>query len=214
MKIVVKIGGSLCMTGSGPDSDYLSSLLPKLEEIDEEHELSICVGGGELVREYGESIENFNLSDREKETCFVDIMKANVRFLSYLLDKEPKFDLSDYKGEEVIVSGTGPGRSTDANAAEVAAKMKADLLVKMTDVEGIYDRDPKEFEDAEKMDTVKFEDLEDIDNNKIPMDYGILDPLAVYIIKENRIRTAIINGRKGENLQKVIDGERIGTWIE
>lgn len=202
------------MNEEGPDSDYLFSLLPLIKEINQNHEVSVCIGGGQLVNKYSESIEDFDLSNEKRERCFIDLMKANVRFMSYLLDKKPKFDLADYQEGEVIVSGTKPGRSTDANAAELARKMGADLLIKLTDVSGIYDRNPKKFEDAEKIDNINFNDLDRIKNNNKPTDYGILDPLAVKIIEENKIKTVIIDGKEKENLNKVINGKKIGTWIE
>ncbi len=214
MKLVVKIGGSMSMMNEGPDPDYMSRFLDVLEELDEEHSVSVCVGGGDFVNSYSECIESFNLTDGEREECFIELMRANVRLLSILTDKKPLFDLEGHRGEEVVVSGIEPGRSTDANAAAVARNMDADLFVKLTDVEGIYDKDPAEHEDAELLETMGFEDLETVKGEETPLDYGILDPLAMEIIRKNKITTVLASGRDPENLMRIAEGERIGTWIE
>lgn len=213
MKLVAKIGGSVSIGEHGPGYEYLSGVLPVLKDIDDEHELSVGIGGGKLVRKYGEAISKFDLEDYEKEECFIEIIKANVRLLSYLLDKPPLFSFDGYEGGEVVVGGIEPGRSTDSNAAEVASRMGADLFVVLTDVNGVYDRDPDEHTDARKIDVIKFDELEDYKAESGPLDYGVLDPAAMRIIQENRIETRVIDGREPENLRKVLEGESLGTLI-
>jgi len=214
MKLVVKIGGSISMNENGPDYSYISKFLDVIDGLSEDHKISICVGGGEFVGSYSKAIEDFGLMDDERELCFVELMRANVMLLSLLTGKEPLFDLSSYQGKEAVVSGIEPGRSTDANAAEVAEGMNADLFVKLTDVDGIYDKDPAEHDDAEFLEKMRFEELETVKGEETPLDYGILDPLAMEILKENRITTVLANGRDPNNLRKIVQGERIGTWIE
>jgi len=204
----------MSMVDEGPDPDYMSSFLDVLEELDKEHKISICIGGGDFVNSYSECIEGLGLSGDERELCFVELMKANVRLLSIIMDKKPLFDLEDHGGEEVVVSGIEPGRSTDANAAAVARNMDADLFVKLTDVDGIYDKDPAEHSDAELLDTMDFEELEMVKGEETPLDYGILDPLAMKIIRENKITTVLASGEDPENLRRIVEGDRIGTWIE
>ncbi|MFP4117138.1 MAG: hypothetical protein ACLFTY_03930 [Candidatus Aenigmatarchaeota archaeon] len=213
MKLVIKIGGSISMNKNGPDHAYISRFLDVIDEFSEDHKISICVGGGDFVGSYSEAIEKFGLDDEERELCFIELMRANVMLLSILTGKEPLFDLSKYEGGEVVVSGIEPGRSTDANAAEVARIMDADLFVKLTDVDGIYDKDPAENKDAELIRSFDFEDIDTIGGEETPLDYGPLDPTALKIIKENRIETVLTDGRDLENLREAVEGERVGTRI-
>lgn len=213
MNLVVKIGGSLSIGSDGPKPDYFSEILPIIREIDKKNKLSVGIGGGQIVRDYAETILGFELSDEQKEECFIRIIDANVEFLSYLLDKKPLHSLEDYYGEEAVVGGITPGRSTDANAALVAKEMDADLFVVMTDVDGIYEKDPEEDSDAEKIDRLGFDKLEKIKTETAPLEYGVVDPKALEIIEENRIKTAVINGKDPENLKKVLEGKKVGTVI-
>jgi len=201
------------MKKSGPDYRYISDFLDVVDELNEDHKISICVGGGDFVRSYSEAIEGFGLGDEERELCFIELMRSNVMLISLLTGKEPLFDLSGYEGEEVVVSGIEPGRSTDANAAAVAMYMDADLLVKLTDVDGIYDKDPRNNRDAELIDSIGFEDIDFVGGEERPLDYGPLDPNALKTIKENRIKTVLVNGRDPENLRRVVMGQDIGTHI-
>lgn len=213
MKVALKIGGSLSVGKGGPDKKYFSRLLPVLKEVDRQHVLSLGIGGGSLVRRYDDTIDGFELTDEEREKCFIELIRANVRFLSYVMDKEPLFDLDGYEEGEVVVGGVRPGRSTDANIATVAKVMNADLFIKVTDVDGIYDKDPGSHEDARKIDEIGFEELERFGAETEPTSYGVLDPLAMEIISKNEIRTVVVSGKDPENILKVIDGERKGTWI-
>lgn len=213
MKLVIKIGGSLAIGRNGPKHEYFSKILPALKQIDEENKLSVGIGGGMLVRKYGEALSDFGLEDEEKEECFIQLIKANVKFLSYLLDKRPLFSLEGYQGEEVVVGGIKPGRSTDANSALVAKKLDADLFVILTDVDGIYNKDPKEYQAAEKIDTIGFEELEVSKEKTEPLQYGVVDPKALEIIRNYEIETRVINGTDPENILKSVEGKEIGTHI-
>lgn len=216
MRVVIKIGGSLAIGSDGPRKNYFKKILPVLEDIDEEHEVSICIGGGKIVRDYCKNLSWTDLDDYEKEKCLIELIKANVRFISYILDKKPVFEPQDFTGEEVVVGGIEPGRSTDANAAWIAADWDADMLIKMTDIDGIYSDDPDCNERAQKLEKLSFEDLEEVlrsDEDTAPVDYGVLDPTAMKTIKENRIRTVVMDGSEPSKLNEVLNGQRVGTII-
>lgn len=213
MKIVVKVGGSIAIDEKGPRYSYLSELLPILKKIDEKQELSVGIGGGRTVRNYSGAISGFDLTGEEAEECFIQLIKANVLLFSYLLDKDPLYSFEGYEGGEVVVGGVKPGRSTDANAAQVAADMGADLFIILTNVDGIYDKDPAKYEDAEKIEEVGFNEVDRLKSETSPTNYGVVDPTALDIIRENRIKTAVIDGRDPENILRVMEGERLGTII-
>ena len=105
--------------------------------------------------------------------------------------------------------------TTDSVAALVASAVDADLIVKATDQDGVYTRDPKRFSDAEKLDELSFDELDRLleqDEHKAGI-HQIVDPEAVRMLKERRIRTVIVNGSRPENLTAAIKGEKIGTSI-
>lgn len=214
MRLVVKIGGSVCISEGGPDAEYFKKALPVLKEVKEAHQLIIGIGGGLLIRAYNKNVEDFDLTNDQKEWIFVKLLHANAQFLASLLGTQPLFSLDSVEEDtEGVISGIMPGRSTDANAALAAAKIRADLFIKMTDVDGIYTADPDKDKDAKKLESVSYEELRKYTQDLGPAAYGVLDSLAIETLEKHRIRTVIIDGTKPENLLRAIRGEKIGTVI-
>jgi len=83
----------------------------------------------------------------------------------------------------------------------------------MTNVNGVYNKDPNKFKDAKKIDEMQFFELAKLAPKGKPNKYGVLDKLAVETLSAGRIRTIIINGKNPKNLLKVLEGKKIGTII-
>lgn len=214
MKLVIKIGGSLLFDDEGPILDYIKNLLPVLKKVKKENQLILVVGGGKFVRNYINRAKGLKISNKNLEWVAIEILKANVRLFSLLLNLKPIFNLEDINEKsEGVLGGICPGRSTDANAAIAAKMIKADILIKATNVDGIYDKDPNKFKNAKKIDEISFEDLRRFKKTGKPGAYGILDKLAVETIIKNKIKTFVINGKDPKNIIKVIEEENIGTKI-
>lgn len=215
MKLVIKIGGSVAIGEYGPNPEYFSKLLPVLKQIQKKHQLIVSIGGGKIVRKYFQNVEKSGFTNHEKELMGIELIKANVRFLSTLLKTKPLFTLEEITSiTSGVIGGIEPGRSTDANAALAAGKIKADMIIKLTDVDGIYENDPKKFPDAKKLDKISLKDIMKYATDGKPGDYGIFDKLALQTIKKHKIRTVIISGSDPKNILKVLDGEKMGTSIE
>jgi len=106
--------------------------------------------------------------------------------------------------------------TTDTVAALIVEKASADLLIKATDQEGIYDKDPRKHADAVKLEHLSFEDLSRVfaeDKHKAGI-HQILDPEAVKILKRKRVRVFVVNGFKPENVLAVVKGKHVGTVID
>ncbi len=214
MKLVIKIGGSLAFNDFGPNRNYLKRLIPVLKDIDRKHHLIVCIGGGQFIRKYLKNIRNFILTDKEMEWLFVELLRTNVSLFSFLLDKKPIFDIKKVNARsEGIIGGISPGRSTDSNAALCAEKIRADLFIKATDVDGIYNKDPKKDKNAKKIDNIGFKDLKKFKQEGKPCSYGILDRLAMNVVARSRIKTIILNGKNPKNILRAVNGKKIGTLV-
>nr|NIR86879.1 UMP kinase [Candidatus Bathyarchaeota archaeon] len=115
----------------------------------------------------------------------------------------------------VVMGGLRPGMTTDAVAAMVAESVGADLLVKATDQEGIYTKDPDKHPDAQKIDELSFDDLLGLfeeDKHKAGI-HQILDPEAVRVLQRSKTRTVVVNGFKPENVLLAVKGKMVGTLI-
>lgn len=108
----------------------------------------------------------------------------------------------------VFSGGTGHiGCSTDTAASEKAAVINADAIIKLTNVEGVYDKDPNKYSDAVMYDKLTHQEV--LDNKEIKvMDLDCIKDC----LRDNRdIR--VINFNNQENLFKVLEGQEIGTLI-
>ncbi len=112
------------------------------------------------------------------------------------------------KGRVVIFGcGTGsPFFSTDTAASLRAAEIKADIMLKATNVDGVYDKDPNKFGDAKKFDTLTHADI-------VEKGYGVMDSTAAAMCKDNNIPILVFNLQNPENILKAVCGENIGTII-
>ncbi len=214
MRIVLKIGGSVSIDEGGPNAIYFRKIVPVLRKISRQHQLIVSIGGGKFVRSYYSKIAGFNLSSEDKEWIAVELLSANVRFVASALGMKPLLSLDDINSKTSgVIGGIKPGRSTDTNAAYAARKIRADLFIKLTDVNGVYTADPDKDRNARKLDKISFRDVMKFAKTGKPGDYGILDKTALRIIKKSRIKTMIIDGRNPKSLLKALRGERIGTLI-
>ena len=200
------------MKENGPNPEYMERIIPLLKSVDKEHKLTVITGGGKLVREYLKNIKNLDLSDDEKEKIIIPLIHANTMLFSKTLNKPPVFDMNDFE-KECVIGGIKPGQSTDTNAANAAKLMDADLLIKLTNVDGIYNKDPNQYDNAKKYDHLNFKQIMYADKKTSPGDYGVLDPKAMRIIGKNKITTVVCNGKDPKVIEKILDGEKIGTKI-
>lgn len=107
----------------------------------------------------------------------------------------------------IFAAGTGnPYFTTDTAAALRAMEIDAEVIMKATKVDGVYDKDPKKFEDA-----VKFDDLTYIEvlNKRL----NVMDSTAISLCMDNSLPILCFNLNDPENILRAIKGEQIGTLI-
>jgi len=112
------------------------------------------------------------------------------------------------KGRVVIfAAGTGnPYFSTDTAASLRAAELEADVILKATKVDGIYDKDPKKFSDA-----VRFESITHIEALKRGL--KVMDATALSLCMENKIPLIVFDLSRPGNIKRVVMGETVGTHV-
>jgi len=112
------------------------------------------------------------------------------------------------KGRIVIVAGgTGnPYFTTDTAAALRATELGAEVLIKGTKVDGVYDKDPVVHSDAVKYDRVSYKEA-------IQKELRIMDMTAISLCKENSLPIKVFNINRKGDLKKIILGEPIGTLV-
>ena len=112
------------------------------------------------------------------------------------------------KGRIVIVSGgTGnPFFTTDSAAALRAKELGAEIVIKGTKVDGIYDKDPVQNLNAKKFDTITFSEV-------LKKDLRVMDLTAITLCKENKLPIHVLDINIPGNLKQLILGSKIGTQV-
>lgn len=110
----------------------------------------------------------------------------------------------------VVIFGCGTGNpffSTDTAAALRAAEIEADIMLKATMVDGVYDKDPHKHDDAVKYDTVSF-------NEVLSNDLAVMDSTAAAMCKDNEIPILVFDLSRPDNIYDACMGADIGTLVK
>ena len=108
----------------------------------------------------------------------------------------------------VFAAGTGsPYFSTDTAAALRAVEIEADLVAKATKVDGVYDKDPVSFPDAQKYAKISYDEV-------LRSGLEVMDQSAIVMCRENRIPLVVFDLNVRGNISKVAAGENVGTLIQ
>src|SRR6201999_1828401 len=109
----------------------------------------------------------------------------------------------------VVIFGAGTGNpffSTDTTAALRASEIHAEIILKATKVDGIYDSDPKSNPNALRYETVTFAEA-------LTKRLKIMDSTAFSLCMDNRIPIIVFDMAKPENIKRVVRGEKVGTLV-
>jgi uridylate kinase len=223
MRIVLRIGGSV--VASPVNTELMSKYVDLLRTLKAQgHEVAVVVGGGSLAREFIAIAKKLGLDEQSQDEIAISVSRLFAQLflkkLGEMSGTKVALTLDDAaeclsEGKIVLMGGLKPGITTDAVAALVAERVKADLLVKGTDQDGVYTKDPRKHADAVKLDRLSFDDLSNIfseNKHKAGM-HQIVDPEAVKVLKRGRMKLVVVNGFKPENVLAAVKGESVGTVI-
>ena len=229
-RIVLKLSGEALArkNGFGIDYETVKILAKQIKEIhDIGVEVGIVIGGGNILRGVTESDKGMDRASADYmgmlATIFNSLALQNaledigvqVRVLSaieirqlaepYIRNRAVQYLK---KGRVVIfASGTGnPFFTTDTAAALRAMEINADVILKATKVDGVYDRDPMKDSRAKRFNSLKYIDV--LDKN-----LKVMDATAISLCKDNSLPIIVFNIKKVGNIRRVVCGERIGTII-
>lgn len=223
LRFVLRVGGSV--VASPLNSVLISKYVGLLRGFKREgYEVAAVVGGGSLSRELIRVARAIRLAESAQDQVAISVSRVVAQLFGLKLGKlgclpvpatvEDASRMLE-EGKVVVMGGLRPGMTTDAVAALLAECVGAELLVKATDQDGIYSRDPRRFPDARKLDSVGFGDLSklfEVDRHVAGI-HQIIDPRAVTILRRMRLRTVVVNGFVPENVLLAVRGERVGTVI-
>lgn len=229
-RVLLKLSGEVFKgMEDGPfDGNVLISLAKDIHKLQEEGcQIGIVIGGGNIWR--FRDFKNLELERVTSDTmgmmatvmnalafeCALKQIGAEVRAVSAFpcekametyLPKRSKHHLE--KGKIVIFAGgTGsPFFTTDSAAALRALEMDCDVLLKATKVDYVYDKDPVKYEDAKKYTKLSYSEV-------IEQKLGVMDLTCASLCQDGGLPMIVFNLNVKGNIEKVIKGEEIGTFI-
>ena len=228
-RILLKLSGEVLAgsKGIGIDFDKTLEFAREIKEcVELGAEIAIVVGGGNFWRgrsnEYmdratsdyigmmGTVMNALALGDAFKQIDVPVRVQTGVEMRQiaefYIKDRA----IRHLEKGRVVIFGCGTGSpffSTDTASALRAAEIKADVLIKATKVDGVYDKDPKKYDDAVKYDEITYID---VINKKL----NVMDATAISLCMEENIPIKVFNILEKGNLRKIILDEEIGTTVK
>ena len=229
-RMLLKLSGEALMGEQefGIESEAIATYAKQIKEVyDMGIELAIVIGGGNIFRGLSGSDQGVDRVTGDHMGMLATVI--NSLALQNAIEKlgvptrvqtaidmpkiaEPfikRRAIRHLEKGRVVIFGAGTGNpyfTTDTAAAHRAIEIDADVVVKATKVDGIYDKDPKKFADAVKYDVVTYDEC-------LSKNLRVMDQTAISLCRENNLPILVFNLLEEGNLKKVITGETIGTKV-
>ena len=230
-RIILKISGEILGSREEGEPIYAKSLEKICAEIkavaDMGVEIGLVVGGGNIFRGLQGSEKGIDRTTGDSMGMLATVinglaimdrlekMGATVRVQSAIpMDKlaEPYIQRRATRHLErgrivIFVAGTGnPYFSTDTTAALRASEISAEIILKATKVDGVYDKDPHKFEDATKYESLTY--MECLEKR-----LSVMDSTAFSLCMDNKMPILIFDLEKQNSIRSAVSGETIGTIV-
>ena len=231
-RILLKLSGEALLGEEkefGIDRAFTEYLAREIKEI---HRLGVeiaaVVGGGNIFRGVSDSahgmdrvsadhmgmlatvINGLALQDSlERVGCFTRVLSAiEIRQVAEPFIRRRAIRHLEKKRVVVFAAGTGnPYFSTDTAAALRAMEIKAEIILKGTKVDGIYDKDPVKNPDARRYDELTYLDV-------LKKGLAVMDGTAVALCKDNALPIIVYDLKQKGNLRRIVAGEKVGSMVK
>lgn len=230
-RVLLKVSGEALAGDAGYGID-LSTLNKIAEEIVETAqlgvELGIVIGGGNIFRGVAASTEGMDRASSDYmgmlATCINSLalqdaiekkgLQTRVQTAIEMAEiAEPYIRRKAIRHLEkgrIVIFGAGTGNpffTTDTAASLRAMEIGAEVIMKATKVDGVYDKDPVKHDDAKKYDRLSFFEV-------LNKQLKVMDSTAISLCMENELPILTFNLNQSGNIKKAILGEPVGTIIE
>ena len=229
-RILLKLSGEALQgdEGFGIDAQVLDRMAQEIKELIELGvQVGLVIGGGNLFRGAGLAEAGMNRVVGDHMGMLATVMNGlamrdalhrayvNARVMSAIplngvCDNYNWADaISQLRQGRVVIFSAGTGNpffTTDSAACLRGIEIEADVVLKATKVDGVYDKDPKKVKDAEKFNKLSYIDV--ISNN-----YRVMDLTAVSLCMDNNLPIQVFNLFDKGSLKKAVSGKSIGTII-
>lgn len=228
--ILLKLSGEALQgkQGYGIDPDVLNQLSDELGELIELGvRVAVVIGGGNIFRGLSASAAGMDRASADYMGMLATVLNALA--LQEALERKGVFTrvLSAIEMKELaepyirrratrhlekgrlVIFGAGTGNpyfTTDTAAALRAMEVNAEVLLKGTKVDGVYDKDPEEHADAVRYDRLSYLDV-------LSKGLKVMDSTAISLCKDNELPIMVFNMTTRGNMKRVVCGEQLGTIV-
>ena len=220
--IILSLGGSVIYPGN-IDISFLKNFKKIIEKyIKKNYKFVIICGGGRLARKYQESASEIaKLSDSELDWLGIYATELNAQLIKMIFNKytedfvisNPKVKIK-FNKKILVASGWKPGWSTDYDAVLLAKNLGVKTVVNMSNVDYIYDKDPKKHKNAKKIKNISWQKYRNMVGSKWKAGLSApFDPIAAKEAEKLKIKVFII-GKNLKNFENLLDDKKFeGTVI-
>ena len=229
-RILLKLSGEALMGDKnyGIDSNLLEKYSSQIKKLHGSRiEIAIVIGGGNIYRGIEAEESGINrvqgdymgmlatLINSMALQSHLEKLECDTRLMSgFNIDQvcEPfirRRAIRHLEKGRIVIFGAGLGKpyfTTDSTASLRAIEIEADIVLKGTRVDGVYDFDPEKVKEAKKFSELSF-------NEAYEKNLNIMDMTAFTLCKENNLPIIVFDMNKPGNLIKLVEGEKIGTLI-
>jgi len=229
-RVLLKLSGEALLGKSsfGIDNDVVKVIAAEIKQVVALGvQVAVVIGGGNIFRGVEASAEGMNRVSADYMGMLATVING-LALQNYLRDVgvptrvQSAIEMREVaepfiigralrhleKGRVVIfAAGTGnPYFTTDTTASLRALEVEADVLLKATKVDGVYDKDPVKFDDAIVFDTISYTDV-------LTKNLKVMDSTAISMCRDNSLPIVVFNLEKRGNITGVICGKTIGTSV-
>lgn len=229
-RVLLKVSGEVLAgeQGYGIDPKMLDTIAEEIKEIASMGvETAVVIGGGNIFRGIAGSAAGMERTSADYMGMLATVLNALA--LQNILEKKGVFTrvqsaiemkelaegyirrkaIRHLEKKRVVIFAAGTGNpyfSTDTAAVLRAMEIGAEVILKGTKVDGVFDRDPMKDPTARKFSELTFFEV-------IEKGLKIMDSTAVTLCMDNNLPLIVFNVKEKENIRKVLTGERVGTLI-
>jgi len=221
---ILSVGGSLFSRADGLDIKFLQEFrVFILKRVKAGDKFFLISGGGAICRSYNKAVLSIVKTDHKSlDWLGISATRFNAQLIKTIFGSlaheeiiiDPTKKITTTK-KIIIAAGYQPGWSTDYCAVLMAKHNNAQTVINLSNIDYVYDKDPRKFTDAKKIERTTWPEFQKIVGTKWrPGLNAPFDPVASQAAAKNKMKVIIINGQKIKNLEAYFKGEKFkGTVI-
>jgi uridylate kinase len=208
--IIISLGGSI-IAPDKPDYFFLSEFKNFIIKYLPKYRFVIVCGGGKTNSYYNDAAKRVSMPSKDDldmigimatrlNAELVRVIFGNLAYEKVIYDPEKKIKT---KKNIIVAAGWKPGRSTDFVAVAIAKQLQAKEILNLTNIDYIYDKDPRKFKNAKKKYSLTWDEYKKIVGNKWqPRLSSPFDPIASKEAKKQKLKVVILKGTDLKNVER------------